>query len=137
MVAAGSRPDGCRRVATILQDRVIPIRVERCRRRLGGLEWSSPTFMQLHEHADAALERVLATVMRSRAHPLDLPQWYDFVHSYQRHHGFDLNQAVLRREIERRLRLKGIHIHDGLEDLIWARVSLMRDLLDFLEHTGR
>ena len=93
--------------------------------------------MHLHEHVDAALERVLGTVLRSRAHPFDLPLWFDFVQAYERHHGFDLDQAILRREMERRLRAKGIHVHDGLEDLIWARVSLMRDLLDFLEHTRR
>jgi hypothetical protein len=94
------------------------------------------SIMQLKPGARAALDGWLVTTWDS-GHSLDEDRFYKFVDQYQRDHGFSINEADLRDEIERSAVAKGLPVGSHQENLIHELVSLAYRILDFLRATGR
>lgn len=67
-------------------------------------------------------------------HKIDMDRWYDFVNQYQMDHGYSIDEAALREIIEKKI---AGNINELLRKPIRTRISLARDILDFLKRTGR
>ena len=70
-------------------------------------------------------------------HSNDMNRWYDFISQYQRDHGYALDERGLVEEIEQRHRQRERPIGSAERKIIENRVGLAREILEFLERTGR
>ncbi|MCR3902823.1 hypothetical protein NUK36_08300 [Aeromonas hydrophila] len=68
------------------------------------------------------------------SHPTDEGFFFRFVGRYVSDHGYDLNEEALRETIAD---IADIGDREALSEIVYERVALMRDILDFMKATGR
>ena len=93
--------------------------------------------MELQSKTSEALDHWLGIETWQTNHECDLNRFFDFVNQYSLEHGFVMDEAALREEMERRVqRLHGYPGERAREELReW--LSRAYTILDFLRHTGR
>ena len=88
----------------------------------------------LSEAAESKLQAWLGPGSWHTPHDSDMDRWYDFVDQYQRDHGYTIDEAALREQIEHKVQGG---VNEDLRDIIRRRISLAYSILDFLKRTGR
>lgn len=88
--------------------------------------------MQLSAETEDALDKWLGMSTWYTGHDLDMRRWYGFVDQYSRDHGFDIDEAEIRRIVKAKLAAMGDPINDALEAILVERTHLACAILDFL-----
>ena len=92
--------------------------------------------MNLSTESEAKLESWANMDTWSSNHDLDLHRFFEFINQYANDHGHSVDESLLKDKIA-----SITHTPTGddnaLEEIIRERVSLMADILDFLNVTGR
>ena len=97
--------------------------------------------MSLSPNSEKALDAWVGPSTWHTNHSTDMERWYDFINQFQKEHGYVLKDEVLLREhIERKIeKFHGVKPEEGsdMRKTLRERISLMIDILDFLQHTER
>lgn len=82
----------------------------------------------------AALKQWLDRETWHTSHDTDERFFFQFVGRYVSDHGYDLREESLRETIAD---VAGIGDREHLSEIVYERVALMRNILDFMKVTGR
>jgi len=93
--------------------------------------------MELSSAAEAKLKAWYGSSTWHTPHMSDMNRWYDFVSQYRMDHGYEVPENDLREHIEYKLKEKSDPRNEMLSNIIRNRISLMINILDFLQQTGR
>ena len=93
--------------------------------------------MQLKSHSETALNDWIGPSTWDSDHSIDRQRFYKFTRRYQTDHGYTMNEADMRDVIKTKVRAKGHAFGPSQENLIHELVVLARNILEFLEATGR
>ena len=89
--------------------------------------------MHLSEEAEKKLRNWLSIDTWHTSDDSDMDRFYDFVDAYERDHGSRIDEPALQKYIEDQLG----SLSQPLHEIVRARISLARSILDFLKCTGR
>jgi hypothetical protein len=93
--------------------------------------------MDLKTNTTAALDNWLAPESWDSGEHEDEARFYRFVSEYQKEHGLSVDVNELRKEIARRVYVKGHPVGQSQLESILDHLMYMGCILDFLRETGR
>ena len=91
--------------------------------------------MELHPESQDKLSQWIKARTWNTDDLGDMNRWYAFVDAYQREHGYTIPMSALRDHIGDMIDLGG-DLDERLWRVIWRRIGLAQDILEFLEYTA-